>query len=88
MNIKIEKLEQNQLHDKGVFGWDIWTKEKSKFDWFYDVSEQCYFLDGRVKVSSEYENVEFGKGDFVTFPKGLACTWEIIEPVRKHYYFE
>lgn len=24
-------------------------------------------------------------GDFVSFPEGMACTWDILEPVRKHY---
>jgi hypothetical protein len=28
-----------------------------------------------------------GKGDFVTFPKGLSCIWDIKEPVKKHYNF-
>ncbi|MFH0764257.1 MAG: cupin domain-containing protein [Candidatus Omnitrophota bacterium] len=31
---------------------------------------------------------ELGKGDFVTFPEGLACTWDIKIPVKKHYNFK
>ncbi|MFP3875020.1 MAG: cupin domain-containing protein, partial [Thiohalophilus sp.] len=27
-------------------------------------------------------------GDLVTFPAGMSCTWEIREPVKKHYDFE
>jgi uncharacterized cupin superfamily protein len=29
--------------------------------------------------------VKIGKGDFVTFPAGMACTWKILKGVRKHY---
>jgi hypothetical protein len=27
-------------------------------------------------------------GDFVRFPKGLSCIWDIEEPVKKHYDFK
>jgi uncharacterized cupin superfamily protein len=33
------------------------------------------------------EAVEMGKGDLVTFPKGMSCTWKIRKNVRKHYKF-
>jgi uncharacterized cupin superfamily protein len=33
------------------------------------------------------KKVEIGKGDFVTFPKGLDCVWDVKEPIRKHYTF-
>jgi len=29
-----------------------------------------------------YKKMEFGKGDFVTFPKDLSCIWDIREPVK------
>ena len=38
-----------------------------------------------IKAQFHYE---FGKGDFVTFPKGLSCIWDIKAPVRKHYNFK
>lgn len=89
MTIKIEKLVKAELDKKGVFGWPIWEKEVSKFDWSYDSLEQCYFLKGKVTVTEKGgKAVTFGKGDFVTFPKGLACVWDVQEPVRKHYKFD
>ncbi len=89
MEIKIEKLDEGELGNKGVFGWPIWEKEVSKFDWKYDSVERCYFLEGKVTVTPKGgKPVTFGKGDFVTFPKGLACMWDVQEPVRKHYNFE
>jgi hypothetical protein len=73
----------------GVRQWDIWTKEVSEFPWSYDSAETCFFLEGRVVVTPDGgEPVEIGAGDLVTFPRGLACTWKVLAPVRKHYLFE
>jgi hypothetical protein len=33
------------------------------------------------------EPVRMGKGDLVTFPRGMSCTWKITRPVKKHYTF-
>ncbi len=88
MNIMVEKFDKKEMEKRGVFAWPIWTKEVSRFDWHYDDMEECYFLDGRVTVETGDGNkINFGKGDFVTFPKGLSCTWDIKEAVRKHYNF-
>lgn len=88
MEIKIQKLTPEQLRQRGITGWPIWTKEVSRFPWTYDSIEECYFLEGDVTVETKDGNkVSFGKGDFVTFPKGLSCVWDIKKPVRKHYYF-
>ena len=85
--IKIERNpSKEQLDNLGVTAWPIWTKEASQFPWTYDASETCYFLAGDVIVTPEgREPVEMRKGDLVTFPKGMSCTWEIRTDVRKHY---
>jgi len=89
MNIKIDKPNQDELKRREVFSWPIWEKEVSRFDWHYDGTEECYLLEGKVVVETkDGKKVEFGKGDFVTFPDGLSCTWDIKEPVRKHYRFK
>jgi uncharacterized cupin superfamily protein len=89
MDVKVEKLGRPELASKGVFGWPVWTKEVSRFDWKYDSVEECYFLEGKVTLTAKGGRaVSFGKGDFVTFPKGLECTWDVKEPVRKHYNFK
>lgn len=88
MEIKVEKLEEGELRKRGVFRWPVWEKEISRFDWHYDSIEECYFLEGDVAVEAEGgKKISFGKGDFVTFPKGLSCTWDIKKPVKKHYNF-
>lgn len=79
---------QEKLEKMGVFRWPIWTKEVSEFPWSYDDPETCYFLEGEVIVTPDQgEAVQVGKGDLVTFPSGLSCTWKILKPVRKHYRF-
>jgi len=86
--IKVEKPAPATLKKLGVEKWPIWTKEVSRFDWQYDQQEVCYLLAGRVKVTpAGGDAVEFGAGDLVTFPEGLSCVWEVLEPVRKHYRF-
>lgn len=77
-----------RLVELGVTTWGIWTKEVSAFPWYYDEAETCYFLGGEVTVTPEGgAPVTMGKGDLVTFAAGLACTWEITQPVKKHYSF-
>ena len=89
MKITIENLSKKELQSRGIFSWSIWEKEISRFDWFYDTTEQCYILEGKVSIETEDgEKVEIGKSDFVTFPKGLSCVWDIKESVRKHYNFK
>jgi len=88
MQIKVEKLNQDELRKKGILSWPIWEKEVSRFNWEYDSIEECFLLEGNVTVQTkDGESVSFAKGDFVTFPKGLVCTWDIKKPVKKHYNF-
>lgn len=89
MDINVQKLNQDELKKMGVFSWPVWEKEVSRFDWYYDSVEECYLLSGKAAVETkDGKVVKFGKGDFVTFPKGLSCVWDIKEPVRKHYSFK
>ena len=88
--IKIERqADASTLEAQGVFNWPVWGKEASVFPWTYDSAETCYFLAGDVTVTPEGgEPVQMGKGDLVTFPAGMSCTWEIREAVEKHYSFD
>ncbi|HDG61598.1 MAG: cupin [Thermotoga sp. 4484_232] len=86
MEIKVERPDEKKLEELGVKNWPIWEKEVSEFDWYYDTNETCFFLEGKVEVTTEDgKKVIVRKGDLVTFPKGLKCRWKVIEPVRKHY---
>jgi uncharacterized cupin superfamily protein len=86
MKIEIRKPKMEDIEKEGIMSWPIWEKEISRFDWHYDETEECYLLEGKAVVETDDgEKVQFSKGDFVTFPKGLSCVWEIKEPVKKHY---
>ncbi|WP_293112808.1 cupin domain-containing protein [Moorena sp. SIO4G3] len=86
--ILIERPSQDHLDNLGVSDWPIWTKEVSEFPWTYDEQEICYLLEGEVVVTPDGgEPVQIAKGDLVTFPAGMSCTWKIISNVRKHYKF-
>lgn len=88
MEILIKKLTDSEIKAKSIDQWPIWEKEVSRFDWFYDSTEHCLILEGRVFVETDGGKVEIKAGDFVTFPKGLKCVWDIKESIRKHYQFE
>lgn len=80
-----DEARQNEL---GISSWPIWTKDASEFPWSYDEQETCYFLEGEVEVTPEGGGaVKMGKGDLVTFPRGMSCTWKILKDVKKHYKF-
>lgn len=84
----ISQPSKEQLTELDVFNWSIWSKEVSEFPWTYDESETCYFLTGEVVVTpNKGKPVTMGKGDLVTFPAGMSCTWKINQAVKKHYKF-
>mmetsp|Transcript_20619 Transcript_20619/g.41990 ORF Transcript_20619/g.41990 Transcript_20619/m.41990 type:complete len:131 (+) Transcript_20619:67-459(+) len=85
----VPQPSQEFLEKKGVFNWGTWGCAASKFPWTYDSNESCYLLQGKVSVtpSDGRKEVTFGKGDFVTFPAGMSCTWDVTEAVEKHFMF-
>ena len=87
--IKIDHSPSDKLlADRGIKTWPIWEKEVSEFPWHYDEMETCYLLEGDVMVTPDGgKPVRFGKGDLVTFPKGMSCTLKVLKPVRNHYKF-
>lgn len=87
--IKIEKPTKERLNSLGVNKWSPWECEPSTFTWEYDTDESAYVLEGKVKVKTgDGQEVEINKGDLVHFPKGLRCTWNVIEKISKVYTFE
>ena len=76
------------IASEGIRSWPIWSCGVSCFPWHYDDQERCLLLEGDVTVTPDGgEPVRFGAGDLVCFSAGLSCTWEVHEPVRKHYRF-
>lgn len=85
--ILIEQLGRSELEDRGVFSWGVWEKGISHFDWMYNSTEVCYILEGKAEIETPTGVVNITAGDFVTFPQGLACHWNITSPIKKHYTF-
>lgn len=90
MAIRVEhEPDPQRLGEFGVFTWPIWTCEPSTFPWQYEGTETCYLLEGDVTVTPDGGTpVRIRAGDLVTFPDGMACTWQVHTAVRKHYTFE
>ena len=87
MKIEIKKPSQQELDKLGIKNWSTWECAKSTFDWTYSDREIAYVFEGKVKVKTVNQEVNFGAGDLVVFPKGLVCTWTVQEPIRKVYKF-
>jgi uncharacterized cupin superfamily protein len=89
MEIKVNHSPTpEQIAAQGITTWPIWTKEVSEFSWTYDEPETCLFLEGDVIVTPDGGvPVSLKKGDLVTFPSGMSCTWKVTVPVKKHYKF-
>jgi uncharacterized cupin superfamily protein len=86
--IQVEKATPEKLKQLGIEQWGVWECEPSRFDWEYDDQETCYLYEGQVAVqTADGETVRFGAGDIVVFPKGLKCTWDVAQTVRKRYRF-
>ena len=85
----VKQPDQAFLESKGVFNWGTWGCDASNFPWSYEQSESCYLLKGQVTVTPKDGRAPatFGKGDFVTFPAGMSCTWDVTEAVQKHFMF-
>ena len=92
--IKVEHLKDKRKKELGipdepsqVGPWGVWECGPSAFDWHYDQTEIAYLYEGRVKVLTKSGEVEIRAGDYVTFPQGLSCRWEVFEKVKKVYKF-
>ena len=81
-NIVIKQLSDVEIDNMGILNWPIWTCEVSEFPWQYDVEESCLILEGEVYVAAGSETVQIKSGDFVIFPKGLACVWKVTKAIR------
>ena len=73
-----ESVFEQAMAIKGVDAWPEWESEVKEFPWSYDQHEEAYITEGAGTVTPDGgEPVDIKAGDFVTFPKGMSCTWDV-----------
>ncbi|MCP4051334.1 MAG: cupin domain-containing protein [bacterium] len=65
----------------------VWSSDVKTFPWQYDEKETCLIIEGEVTVTTDSQTISFGAGDYVIFPKGLRCMWQVKKNVRKYYSY-
>mmetsp|Transcript_52652 Transcript_52652/g.114871 ORF Transcript_52652/g.114871 Transcript_52652/m.114871 type:complete len:100 (+) Transcript_52652:173-472(+) len=88
--IKMSLAEAEALH--AISAWPTWGCDISEFEWEYTETEEAYILQGSVLVTptghwASCRPIRIVAGDFAVFPDGMTCTWEVSEPIEKHYRF-
>ena len=86
--IRVERFTEEEFKKRGIASWGVWEKEPSEFEWEYTSEEHCYIIEGNVTVSTVDGDIEIGQGDYVVFPVGLKCRWNVKEAVKKYYDFK
>jgi uncharacterized cupin superfamily protein len=62
----------------------FWDCTAGRFNWFYDVDETVYVLEGSVSIRNQEGLVRrVSAGDWIFFPKGSYAEWTVHEYVRK-----
>jgi len=97
----IRVIPANKVSEKLISMAAGWCKWESKnhpqqppnsgtFQWTYDDWEEKIFVErGRAIITPDDGSpaISFGKGDFVIFPRGLTCIWEVQEPIVKRFCY-
>ena len=81
--MKIQVFKNKNLSN--FESWPIWECKPSKFNWEYQEEEHCYIITGNVTVLANDNTIHIKSGDYVIFPKGLKCNWEVHQAIKKHY---
>jgi uncharacterized protein len=64
----------------------IFEAQPARFPYTSAGDETLHVLEGRVTIEVDgSEPVRLGPGDVVSFPKGMASTWEIEEPFKEFF---
>jgi uncharacterized cupin superfamily protein len=70
-------------HDKAATTW-IWDCTAGRFNWFYDIDETVYVIEGSVTVRDHQGATRtLVSGDIAFFPAGSSAEWTVDEYVRK-----
>ena len=88
MKISVDNYSEEGLEEEGVCEWTVRKWDDEKLDWYYEETELCYIVEGEAVIATEFEPVTVRAGDFVTFPKGLECVWDVESELIMHYSCE
>ncbi|CAN5326363.1 cupin domain-containing protein [soil metagenome] len=62
----------------------VWQCSKGEFNWYYDVDETIYILEGSIVIeSATMKPTKFGPGDVIFFKHGSQARWLVEDHVRK-----
>jgi uncharacterized cupin superfamily protein len=66
----------------------VWACEPGAWNIAFPADKDEFFcvIEGRIRITDhEGQAREFGPGDACVIPCGFTGTFEVLEPVRKHY---
>ena len=63
----------------------VWECTPGRFEVNYTWDETIYVLEGLVSIEEDGTIRQFKSGDFVHFPIGLKCTWDVHRTIKKVY---
>ena len=64
----------------------MWDCTAGKFNWYYDIDEMVYFIEGSVIIrdtGGTHEPLHLNAGDTVFFPAGSSAEWTVPHYIRK-----
>lgn len=91
----VEKATTEDLNKLKVQSWSTWSSNDSPSyaihklkNKVYQTNEICYIDKGKFQITPEETGraIIVSAGDFVMFPKNFKCTWDVEEPVFKHWF--
>ncbi len=79
---------ENYANASGEVSCGIWACEVGAWRIAFDEFSDEYFcvVEGCIRITDEAGNTsEFGRGDACVIPAGFSGSFEVLEPVKKHY---
>lgn len=79
---------EHYSNPSGEVSCGVWACEPGAWRIAFDECSDEYFhvLEGRIRIADAEGNArEFGPGDACVIPAGFNGTFEVLEPVKKHY---
>lgn len=79
---------EHHANASGEVSCGVWACEPGAWRIAFNEHSDEFFhvLEGRIRISdAEGNTTEFGPGDACVIPAGFTGTFDVLEPVKKHY---